>query len=178
MRSRAFTLIELLVVIAIIGLLSSVILASLNSARQKAQYTAVASDLQEAYTAFYAWSLDLGAWPGDGGNRSVATLISSYPTGLGKYLPSAPQWPFSSNVWSYDNDGDSRSPASCTNGSYSSGGVNLFIYGATEDQYEALDKILDGDANPNTATARSCGKIIYDPNGVDHTLVFVLSNTQ
>ena len=49
-RKGGFTLIELLVVIAIIGILSSIVLVSLNSARKKGTDTRVISDVQESRT--------------------------------------------------------------------------------------------------------------------------------
>lgn len=72
-RSQGFTLIELLVVIGIIGILSAVVLASLNTARFKGNDAAIQSDLATVQTQaeiFY----------GGAGNNSYGTAGTACDT--------------------------------------------------------------------------------------------------
>lgn len=59
---KGFTLIELLVVIAIIGLLSSVVLVSMQSARAKARDSRRMSDVGQIMTALLLYYDDKGNW--------------------------------------------------------------------------------------------------------------------
>lgn len=59
-RSRGFTLIELLVVIAIIGVLSAVVLASLNTARSKGNDAAIQANLSTIQTQAEIYYGDAG----------------------------------------------------------------------------------------------------------------------
>jgi prepilin-type N-terminal cleavage/methylation domain-containing protein len=65
--NRGFTLIELLIVIAIIGLLSSVVLASLNDARAKSRDVSRKATLRSLQTALELYYSSNGAYPTTGG---------------------------------------------------------------------------------------------------------------
>lgn len=61
---RGFTLIELLVVIAIIGILSSIVIGNLNSARDRASVVKAASDLKQLVLVLNLYqSSNNGAYP-------------------------------------------------------------------------------------------------------------------
>lgn len=55
-KNKGFTLIELLVVIAIIGVLASIVLVSLNSARDKGKNAAIQKNLQNSIPAAELYS--------------------------------------------------------------------------------------------------------------------------
>lgn len=63
MKRQGFTLIELLVVIAIIGLLSTLAVVALGSARVKARDSKRLSDLKQLQTALELYYTDQNAYP-------------------------------------------------------------------------------------------------------------------
>ncbi|HEY4522763.1 MAG TPA: type II secretion system protein [Candidatus Paceibacterota bacterium] len=79
LETRGFTLIELLVVIAIIGLLSSIVLASLGTARGKAADAKRLGDMQSIRTALELYYTTNNAYPDTGGGwRSQCSSWGSY----------------------------------------------------------------------------------------------------
>ncbi len=106
MRDRGFTLIELLVVIAIIGILSSVVLASLNQARTKGRNSSVTQQIREYKSALELYALDhAGQYPDPGSNvlycvgndadgicgvNGNMITSSALNTALSPYIPSLP----------------------------------------------------------------------------------------
>lgn len=82
-KSKGFTLIELLVVIAIIGLLSSVVLASLNTARARARDAQRISNVKQIQTALELYYSDTGSYPTSPDNAVVSALSGMTPTYIG-----------------------------------------------------------------------------------------------
>lgn len=70
MKQRAFTVIELLVVIAIIGVIASIILVSLKSAKEKAKVAAGLNFAAQVHHALGAYAV--GIWDFDEGSGGIA----------------------------------------------------------------------------------------------------------
>lgn len=115
-RDRGFTLIELLVVIAIIGILSSVVLASLNSARQKSRDARRIGDIKQLQLALEMYYDSNNGYP-----TSTAALAPDY-------IPVEPSDPQTGSGYTYT--------ASSTS--------NYVLRATLESDHNALDSDIDG----------------------------------
>jgi len=100
-KSKGFTLIELLVVIAIIGILATIVLVSLNSARQKARDVRRIGDIRQVALALEMYYDDNAAYPVVTGCTAanwdtMATAIEG-----GSYMTSVPNDPTNSGSYVY-----------------------------------------------------------------------------
>jgi type II secretion system protein G len=86
-NSKGFTLIELLVVIAIIGVLSSVVLASLNNARSRGRDSKRKQDLVSLRTALEMYYNDHNGYPSTGGVWYSSEPSDQVSNNSGNWIP-------------------------------------------------------------------------------------------
>lgn len=122
-RRRGFTLIELLVVIAIIGLLSTLAVVALSSAREKARDAKRVADVKSIQSSLELYANQVGGYPSVGDTaEAIAGKCMSSGGGIGAecssgttYLAKIPANPSPGGiVYTYVGTGCTGDPKVCT----------------------------------------------------------------
>lgn len=169
-NKKGFTLIELLVVIAIIGLLATLSVVALNSARMKARDVRRKADLKQIYNALQMYYDENGKYPqagacAYGSNCYVAsTAGKSWFTALSFWMATQPMDPINNAYYPY------------VNGNYSYIYGNVTADGQGFDLIAQLENTSDPDRceikkykfkgsvyNPSVSWCPSYSNYIYSP---------------
>ena len=97
-NKKGFTLIELLVVIAIIGLLSTLAVVSLNSARSKARDARRTSDIRQIQTALDMYYNDQGEYPTEASVVNLGSTADSTLSSTNGFAATAAGTPYMASV--------------------------------------------------------------------------------
>jgi len=127
---KGFTLIELLVVIAIIGILSSVVLASLNTARKKSRDAKRVADIKNTQLALELYFDTNSEYP-----ESLTVLASS------GFIQAEPTGPLSGETYYYNAFVDSALQNDCV------GAETCLYYHLGADLEQSGHSALSGDAD-------------------------------
>ena len=125
---RAFTLIELMVVVAIIGLLATILLANVNTARERGRDSKRVADIQQIQNALHLYGANLRpeAYPEGDDSTALNDLV------LAGYITVIPKDPSGTE---YQYKGTGSCGATC----------NAYHLGASLELGNTFNKELDGD---------------------------------
>lgn len=151
-----FTLIELLVVIAIIGILSSVVLASLSTARLKARDVRRISDIKQIQLALELYAdANSSSFPPGADNAALSVLAPSY-------LPTLPTDPSNLVTYHYQALLDSSGTACAVAGT-------CFYYHLGASLEDTNNAAKNNDADACAAAGAGCQRVVSGTtiNGAD-----------
>lgn len=160
---KGFTLIELLVVIAIIGILASVVLASLNSARAKSRDARRIADVKQVQLAMELY-YDNASQKYPTNTNGLAALAAADACGAGnKCIPQLPVPPSGANQTAYDYEalpsGCDNTATTCT--SYHLGASLENANSATNGDADTADG-FEGNAPTCGGTLDATNDLCYD----------------
>lgn len=124
-KKSGFTLVETMITVTIIGLLTSVSVPAVLSAKDRALASALANDFRTYATAFELYSLEEGTWPEDGYPGTI-------PAGMENQLPKFTEPTHQDGRWDWEH-----------NAVGVTAGVSLRLSRIDEKVLARIDEILD-----------------------------------